>query len=484
MKKINSFILRSYIGPMVMTFLIVIFILMLNFLWLYIDELVGKGLPFSVIIEFLFYATSTLIPMGLPLSTLLAAIMTMGNMGENNELLALKAAGVPLARIIQPIFIVAILMSISSFFVINNYVPYSYSKMTGLLYDIRQQRQHIEFKDGVFFDGIPNVAIRVGHQDPVTSLLTDVLIYDTRNNETTNTIVADSGFISLYNNKELLRILLFNGITYENNRKYTWYTDPTLRKHIFDNEELIIELDGFSFKRSDDNMIGGGSSTKNIKELKIDIDSLQQVVDAKLLSYSDNALKKQLFSRDTSLFSMTDSLRAVKSRVLTQGNIMFDTLSISDKSIVLNEASTALTTLKSLSVREHADIRISTVALYDSLINYHKKLSLPVSVIIFFLIGAALGAIILKGGFGLPIVISVFFFVVYYIITLTGEKLVKDGVWSATLGVWVSSYILGPLAVFLTYKSTTDSSLFNLDSYILKIKNIAKKLNFKKTEIE
>ncbi|MEG1934596.1 MAG: LptF/LptG family permease, partial [Rikenellaceae bacterium] len=172
MKTLNKFIIKSYLGPMVMTFFIVTFILMLNFLWRYIDELVGKGLPMSVIAELIFYATSTLIPMGLPLATLLAAIMTMGNLGENNELLALKSAGVSLQRIIRSIVLVALLISIGSFFIINNFVPFSYMKSNNLLFDIRQQRQQIEFKDGIFFDGIPNIAIRVDKRDKETHLLT------------------------------------------------------------------------------------------------------------------------------------------------------------------------------------------------------------------------------------------------------------------------------------------------------------------------
>ncbi len=204
LKTADKFILKSYLGPMFVSFFIVMFILLMNVLWRYIDELVGKGLPLSVIIELLFYTTSTLIPLGLPLATLFAAIMTLGNLGENYELLALKAAGIPLQRIIRPITIMAVLISIGSFFVMNNFVPYSYQKMGNLLFDIRQMKQEIEFPDGVFFNGIPQVSIRVTKQDPKTKLLTDVLIYDTRNSNTVSTIVADSGYISLSKDKAFL----------------------------------------------------------------------------------------------------------------------------------------------------------------------------------------------------------------------------------------------------------------------------------------
>ena len=220
LKTADKFILKSYLGPMFVSFFIVMFILLMNVLWRYIDELVGKGLPLSVIIELLFYTTSTLIPLGLPLATLFAAIMTLGNLGENYELLALKAAGIPLQRIIRPITIMAVLISIGSFFVMNNFVPYSYQKMGNLLFDIRQMKQEIEFQDGVFFNGIPQVSIRVTKQDPKTKLLTDVLIYDTRNSNTVSTIVADSGYISLSKDKAFLKVRLFHGQHYEIGRAH------------------------------------------------------------------------------------------------------------------------------------------------------------------------------------------------------------------------------------------------------------------------
>lgn len=457
---------------MVMTFFIVTFILMLNFLWKYIDELVGKGLPLSAIIELVFYATGTLIPMGLPLATLLAAIMTMGNLGENNELLALKSAGVSLQKIIRSIVVVAVFISVGSFFIINNFVPYSFVKMNTLLNDIRQQRQQIEFKDGIFFDGIPNIAIKVDKRDRDTNLLHGVLIYDNRNVESPNTIVADSGYISMSNDKEFLQILLFKGQTYEGNRSYTWYDNPTLNHHRFDFQELLVKLDGFNFKRSGDNAFGDDTSSKNITTLNKDIDSLTVVSEQKIKDFSHGILSKYLYSYDTTILNMTDSIRAMKYHVVDMDNVGFDTLSIDRKSEILNQAGTSLNNLKYYTSGEHDGIRLTIEHLYDSLVDFHKKLSLPISILIFFLIGAPLGAIIRKGGLGMPIVISVSFFVIYYIITMTGEKLVNDGVWKAGAGMWLSSFILAPLAFFLTYKSTTDSPLMDSETYLNKFKSL------------
>ncbi|MEG2758309.1 MAG: LptF/LptG family permease, partial [Rikenellaceae bacterium] len=274
LKTSDKFILRSYLGPMFATFFIVTFILLMNVLWRYIDELVGKGLPFSAIVEMLFFTTSTMLPMGLPLCTLLAAIMTMGSLGENNELLALKAAGVSLPRIMTPIIIVAALVSVGSFFIINNYVPYSARKMSSLLHDIRQQRQEISFQDGVFFNGIPDISIRVDKQEPNTKKLLGILIYDTRDTKTSKTIVADSGYIDLVDDNQYMNIKLFNGQNYEDNRSYSWYTEPDLTHHKFDIQELSIALEGFNFERSDkNNVFSSSSETMNMVELQKNIDT-------------------------------------------------------------------------------------------------------------------------------------------------------------------------------------------------------------------
>ena len=214
MKTIHKLVLKSYLGPMVLTFFIVMFILMMNIVWRYIDELVGKGLSAGIIIELMTYFMANMVPLGLPLSMLLAAIMTMGNLGENYELLAMKSAGMSLVRITKPLIAVVSLVAVGSFFIGNNLVPYANKKVYSILYDIRQQKQTLEFQDGLFFNGIDDMSIRVGRQDPRTQLLTDVLIYDNRSTDgNMNTIVADSGYIRLSDDKRFLEVTLYNGQT-------------------------------------------------------------------------------------------------------------------------------------------------------------------------------------------------------------------------------------------------------------------------------
>ena len=269
LKTIHKLVLKSFLGPLVVTFFIVFFVLMMNFIWRYIDELTGKGLDAAVIIELLFYATINMIPLGLPLAMLLAAIMTMGNLGENFELQAMKSAGMSLMRIMKPLIGVAIVMSIASFFVINNLVPYAYKKSRSILYDINRQKQVLEFQDGLFFNGIDeNLSIRVEHQDPETGLLNNILIYDNRQSAgNMRTTIAESGYIRLTDDKKFLLITLYNGENYEQTRNNQWYNKSSLRHDKFEVQDMRIAMTGFDFQRTEENDLIAGSQSMNIVEL-------------------------------------------------------------------------------------------------------------------------------------------------------------------------------------------------------------------------
>ena len=477
MKSIHKLVLKSYLGPMILTFFIVMFVLMMNFVWRYIDELVGKGLSAGIIIELMSYAMANMIPMGLPLSMLLAAIMTMGSLGENYELLAMKSAGMSLVRITKPLIILVGFIAVGSFFIGNDLVPYANRKMYSIIYDIRQQKQTLEFQDGLFFNGIDNMSIRVGHQDPETHLLRDVLIYDNRQaNGNMNTIVADSGYIRLSDDKRYLLVTLFHGQTYEQARNSQWYTKSTLRHHTFDLQKQIIRMDGFAMGRSDANQFSN-SQTKDISELQHDIDSLELKVNAATTSSYEPLLKEQIFVRDNSVLPQPDSLRVDKR---DYGNMMamdsIARLPVREKEEVWDNARTLAKNSRNMFAFDETTAKDALNQLYRSKVEWHKKISLPVSIIIFFLIGAPLGAIIRRGGLGLPVVVSIIFFVIYYIISLSGEKLAKEGSWDAVYGMWLSTFILTPIAVYLTYKATNDSSLLDTDWYAGKIKAVEERL--------
>lgn len=467
LKTIHKLVLKSYLGPLIMTFFIITFVLMMNFVWRYIDELVGKGLDAGVIIELISYATINMIPMGLPLAMLLAAIMTMGNLGENYELLAMKSAGMSLMRIMKPLIIVAVFISIGSFFVVNNLVPYAYKQMSMIIYDIRRQKQVLEFQDGLFFDGIDNMSIRVEHQDPQTGLLSGVLIYDNRDaNGNMTTTIAKTGYIRLTPDKKFLHVTLYDGENYEQTRNNQWYTKNSLRHDRFDIQEAKIPMEGFDFQRSDDNEMIRSSQAKTIVELQHDIDSLDDAVVSMTAKSYEPLLRDNIFARDIQVLDLPDSLRKDKSGF--RDACLLDSighLSVRERSALWNSARTiSLNSRNAFSFDETA-AKDALNQLYRSKADWHRKLALPVSVLIFFLIGAPLGAIIRKGGLGMPIVISIAFFLIYYIISISGEKMAKEGTWSSFMGMWISTFVLSPIAVYLMIKGTRDSSLLDTDWY-------------------
>lgn len=444
---------------MVLTFFIVMFILLMHFLWMHIDELIGKGLGMGVIAELVMYASATLVPLGLPLSTLLASIMTMGNLGENNELLAMKAAGMSLPRIMKPLLVLMFVVCTGSFFVINNLTPLSYKKIFALRSDISKQRQDLKFQDGIFFNGIPDMSIRIGHQDPKTDLLNDVLIYDNSKYSQMRTTVADSGYIRISDDRKYLMVTLYSGHIYEENRDFKWFSENELNHHVFDEQILLVPLSGFAFERSDEESFASQSETKNMRELSFTIDSLRHVQDSMVTTFSNRITQFQVFRnlQGQVLDSLPHHLRPVELLPV------LDTMDAGTRNSVFTTASSWATEAVNYTNYESDFVSYTSSQLYRAQADFQRKISLPFSIMIFFLIGAAFGAIIRKGGLGMPIVVSVSFFVVYYIITITGEKFVKDGAWPPFLGIWLSSIVLFPVALFLTYKSTNDSALFNAD---------------------
>lgn len=479
LKTIHRLVIKAYLGPLVLTFCIVTFVLMMNFVWRYIDELVGKGLDAGIIIELISYATINMIPMGMPLAMLFAAIMTLGNLGENYELLAMKSAGMSLMQILKPLIILVIFMSIGSFFVVNNLVPFANKKMTSIIIDIRRQKKVLEFQDGLFFNGIDeNLSIRVEHQDPETGLLNNILIYDNRSTTgNMTTTLAESGYIRLSDDKKFLLLTLYNGDNYQLTRNSNWYTKNGVRHDKFKMQDMTIPMEGFAFQRSDNSGMIGGSQTKNIVELQHDIDSLDiKVAEATSQSYKP-LFQDNIFNRDIQVLHLPDSLRKDKTGYVDVALLdSLSKLSVRDREQIWNTAYSNALNSRNAFTFDESSAKNALNQLYRSKNDWHRKLSIPFSVLIFFLIGAPLGAIIRKGGLGTPVVISVAFFVFYYIISLNGEKAAKEGVWSSFAGIWLSSFILTPIAIYLMIKATNDSSLLDTDWYYNKFKLLEEKV--------
>lgn len=480
MKTVDKLMLKSFLGPMVVAFFIVMFVLLMNFMWKYIDELVGKGLDFGVILELMGHALIATIPMGLPLATLFGAIMTMGNLGENYELLALKSAGMSLMRILRPLMVVVALVAIASFFIANNLVPYSTKQMSALIYDIKEQKQTIDFQDGIFFTGLDDMTIRVDRQVGEEKLLKGVLIYDNSRNGVMGTTLADSGYVKLSDDKRHLMVTLYNGVNYETNRvsyRSEWYNDSKMTRNFFEQQYIVNSLSGYDFSRTDTDLFSRGN-TKTIGELQGDIDSLKTVVNRNVAAASEPLFNEFIFQHDKTL--MVDSLRATSPHIYP--SMVMDslaTLDVREKQKVWKNALMSAQNSRSRSTWDENQLKNSLNSLYTHQISWHEKVSLPFSIMIFFLIGAALGAIIRKGGLGMPVVVSVLFFVFYYVINIFATKMAKEGTITAFQGTWAATFILLPIGLFLIYKATNDSNLFNAEWYIYRyrdIKNFVKRI--------
>jgi lipopolysaccharide export system permease protein len=472
LKALDKFVIKSFIGPLVLTFFIVLIILLLQFLWMYIDELAGKGLSAGILAELLFQFSLSFVPTALPLAILLAALMSFGNMGEYGELTALKSSGIPLQRIMRSLIIVIALLALVSFYFSNYILPYSNRQARSLLYDIRRKRPDINLQAGTFNNDIDGFSIKITAKDPATNRLDGLLIYDHRDKRGNVSVThADSGYIKITPDETGMIMQLFNGYSYneieEKNVSYDSRRLPA-RRDTFKEEVIILSLTGFDLERSGNELFKSTSWMLNLSQLSFFADSL-------LKDHNDKSETMFREFRDTKLFSEKNPIVAYgaepgtvpqRSDAVFSPVTIFDTLNISSKPMIIQRALENMREAGNFitSSSESMKINIRSVKKYE--IDWHKKLTLPFACLIFFFIGAPLGAIIRKGGLGTPSVISIFFFVIWYVISLSSEKLVEEGLVGAIPGMWASSYILLPVGIFLTYKASTDSMLMNVDTYL------------------
>jgi lipopolysaccharide export system permease protein len=466
-----------------MTFFIVMFILLMQFLWKYIDDLVGKGLDTHVILELLLYASAGLIPMALPLSTLLASLMTLGNLGENNELLAMKSAGISLPRIMSPLIFLTITISVGAFFFSNNVLPYTNLKITSLLYDVKQQRPELQIKVGVFNNDIEGLSIKVGSKDPRTNLMQRIMIYDHRANEGNLMVtIADSGYIRVTDDEQYMIITLYNGTTYEEMKD----NSPTRRQlekkfparnNRFGKQEVVLELKGFGLQRSNEDLFKSSFHAMNLNQLSRTSDSLFKEIEERKAQAVRNITTVSLLKNPSSF--KRDSTISVS--YIFNADSIYNTLTTEHQLRAVERALSNARQSKSYITSIKDDLYHKGKFAVRHKVEWHRKFSLSFACFVFFFIGAPLGAIIRKGGLGMPVVVSILFFVVYYIISLTGEKFAREMMWEVNTGMWVSSFILLPLGIFLSYKATTDSVILNADYYILAFKRFFLFFKSKKT---
>lgn len=474
MKRLYWYIIKSFLGPFFMTFFIVVFVLLMQFLWKYVDDLVGKGLEFSVLGEMLFYASFALLPYAFPLAMLLASIMTFGSLGENYELVAMKSSGISLFRIMKPLIAIAVFVTFTAFYFANYILPQTNLRFTTLLWSVKQQRPELVLQEGVFTNEMDGYSIKIGRKDKKNNMLYDLLIYDHTNNKTNESVtVADSGYLRITEDKKYMVLNLYNGVNYteeppDNRRDQRTYP---YRRNKFDEQTIRVRVRNFEFNRRDESIFRNTYRMLNIKQLYLMEDTLNRDYKTRLQEYImqinlNGPVNRKLFN----LTTVHDSLRYDVQTAQPDTLIDIDTYLAGAESWVKTEIiSTALASARS----NMQNLNMYQGQLYENKktinkyeMERHRKYTLSIAVFIFFIIGAPLGAIIRKGGLGMPVVVSILLFIAYYIVSMTGEKSAREDVWEMFGGMWFSSFIFLPVGVWLTFKAATDAAIMNAETYV------------------
>jgi len=474
-KKLDLFILKNFTLTFVGAFFICQFIFMMQFTWRYIDELIGKGLSIEILGKFFWYMGITLVPTSLPLAILLASLIAFGNMGERLELLAMKASGISLIRIMLPIFIMVLGLTGMSFSFQNNMAPRAQISLSTLLFSMKQSSPAVEIPEGIFYSGVPNVNLYVQRKNTETGMLYQVIIYKTDQGfDRAQILLADSGRLEMTADRMHLRLSLWKGEQFENlqsqNLSALRSATTPYDRETFNYKELLIDFDS-NFNLMDANMVSGMASTKNMEQIRHSVDSMNLRLDSVGKNYF--AAARASYYKQPAL-ARKDSLKLLANERTKSST--FDSII---NGLPLEQRSSVMQTARQNVAAYYSELEWKSVVTNDGdsnirrhWVEWHKKITLSLSCLFFFFVGAPLGAIIRKGGLGMPTVISVLIFIFYYIINTSGMKMARDGSWSMVYGMWISSWVLIPFGVFLTYKSNRDSVVFNMEAYTIFFRNI------------
>jgi len=444
-------------------------------MWIHVNDLVGKGIGVSVLAEFFLYATASVVPLALPLAVLLSSLICFGNLAEKVELTAMKAAGISLFRIMRSLTICVAILSVGAFYFSNNVLPKSQMKLWALIFSLRQKSPELQIPEGEFYDEISGYHIYVRKKTPQGELL-NMMIYDySAGFENAKVMLADTGRMTTSADKRFLLLDLSQGESFENlNQKQQRATGSTknipYRRETFTHKRIIIDF-ATDFNRYDESILEDQHVSKNVVQLVHSIDSVQQVAITRSHEQSDKLLQERYFGRETRKDVQIPQTVTKDERAKYNIDSLWASLSVQRQRQVFVTAEE-----KAHVYRDQ--IEYNAILLQDSQryirrheIELHRKFTLAFACLIFFFIGAPLGAIIRKGGLGAPVVISVVMFIIYYIIDNTGYKMAREALWPCWAGMWLSSFVLLPIGVFLTYKAATDSPLFNPEAWERVLKN-------------
>ena len=466
-KKLHIMIVKQFALLFVGTFFISLFVLMMQFVWQYVDTLIGKGLTLDIMGQFFWYMALMMVPQALPLAILLSSLITFGNLGENSELTAIKASGISLMQTLRPLIIVSVLIACASFYFQNNVGPHAKSKIGQLLISMKQKSPELEIPEGIFYDGIPQCNIYVQRKDMETGMLYGIMIYKmTDSYEDAAIILADSGMLQSTAEKKHLLLNLYCGEWFENMHSSDMGGSAYIpyRRETFWKKRIVLDFDG-DFSLADAGVFGQNAQAKSLNQIRVDIDSLNHTFDSIGRRFFQDA--KQ-YSYAIQGLSKADSLRSVqdaRKKVYVYDSVYAKLNPDKQRAAVNNALSKVNQQMSDLDFKS----MVTSDGDYD--LRQHKieainKFVLALSCIIFFFIGAPLGAIIRKGGLGVPIIVSVIVFIIFYIFDNTGYRMARQGSWSIWFGKGLATAVLAPTAAFITYKANNDSAVFNLDSYI------------------
>ena len=443
MKRLHLFLIKTFLGPFIATFFITVFILLMQFLWKYIDDLVGKGLDFSQISELLFYATARFIPLAAPIAMLLSSVMVFGKLAEQYELVALKSSGISLYKLLFPLLVLVTIISFCSFLFSNYVMPIANLKNGAMIYDIQKKKPALNIKEGVFYKDIEGFSIKVNEKDNDGTILKDIIIYDHTSSKGNNKVlIARKGKMKLTLDEKYLELFLFDGHSYYEILEKGGRKKKPFRTTHFKKEMIRFNLESFNVIKNSEKLYKGHYAMLNNKQLSIAIDSLE-----KRLIEKKNIIRKKI--KDNYLGKLTFDSISTKNNFDINNNIV----DVATNKIRKHQASSK-TNFDELNYRK--------IIINKHKIEWHRKISLAFACLILFMIGAPLGAIIKKGGFGYPVLVSVIFFIFFHVLNMIGEKAAKELTIQAYEGMWLSNIIFLPIAIFLIFKAKNDSILFDL----------------------
>lgn len=470
-KKLDKLILKAFFGPFVATFFITLFVFMMQILWKYIDDLVGKGLDIVTLTEFLIYASATLVTLAMPISILISSIMTFGKLGENFELVAIKSSGISLLRFMRPLLIASIFLSGVAFLFANNIAPVANLKFAVIYHGIYQKSPAFDLKDGVFYNGFSGFSIKVGEKEDDKSTLHNVLIYERAGGVQDNTIISKSGKMTTSADKQFLEFKLQNGNRYE--EKGATYNSPAEFINLrFDEYTKLFDLSQLNLQKSSDSLFMNNIRMQTMRQLNKNLDSLKKIPDSIYRSTKRDMAYYVDFEKAADSVASPKQLELVQQELNLNAKSVDEIIPENNRRAVYDRSLSSLENIRSSLMVSQDDYTQKISEITQHQIEWHKKLSMSIACLVLFFIGAPLGSIIRKGGLGMPLVVALIFFMVFYLLMIFGEKFSKDHVLPPLIGMWLPVIVLSPIGFFLTYKAMHDSQLFNKEYYYRLIKSV------------